>query len=211
MTDVDVELVSVLLELDTKKRLREGDVPFETWGEPGTATRPFGDFVIELAEGSTRLSESGPVVCTRISMCTAVMGKDEEGKDVQLYEAEQIFPDGTKKERNLPFVRESMQLPFKLMNVFGEGFEEAAQRGVREETGMEVDLEHFLVDLKPRWTPYYLSDTFPGLVTRRFEFNCRCELPQQLYVPTGYSSIQRGVTSIFRWGPPLEPDRHYYQ
>jgi len=210
MTDINLELVSILLETDTKRRLTEGDVPFNTWGMPGTGTRSLQDFVTERAEGSSRLSESGPVVCTRISMCVEVLCKDEEGNDVQLSEVEQIFPDGTVKVRNLPFVRESMQMPFKLMNVSGEGYEQAAKRGVEEETGMVVDLEHFLVDLKPRWTPYYLSDTFTGLVTRHFEFNCRCDLPQHLYVPKGYSSIQRGVTSVFKWIPRLAFDRHYH-
>lgn len=209
LEDEEIEFFTLLVEADLKKRLHEGGVPFESWGKPGTATRTLGDFVQEVAEGSARLTATGPVFCLRISLCVELHGESPEGKKIQLYEAEEVFEDGTKRRRNLPYVRESLQMAFPQLLVPGEDYLIGAQRGVKEETGMLIDLDCFSIDLKPRWTPFYLSDVYTGLPTRRCEISVRCDVPDSFINMKGYTSVQRGVKSVFNWGPPFEPDRPY--
>lgn len=205
----EIEWLTLLVETDIKSRLSQGDVPFQDWGKPRTATKSLADFVQESAEGSARLTATGPVSCLRISLCVELFGESPEGKRMQLFEVEEVHEDGAKRVRNLAYVSESLQMAFPQLLVPGEDLLIGAQRGVHEETGMWIDLEHFSIDLKPRWTPFYLSDVYPGLVTRRCEFHCRCEVPKELVNMNGYTSVQRRVTSVFAWRVPLQPDRLY--
>ncbi len=219
LEDEEVELLTLLGEADTKitslvetdikRRLSEGDVPFQDWGKPHTATRSLADFVQENVEGSARLTSTGPVSCLRITLCVELFGESPEGKRIQLYETAEVHEDGAKRIRNLAYVSESLQMAFQPLLVPGEDLLIGARRGVGEETGMWIDLEHFSIDWKPRWTPFYLSDVYPGLVTRRCEFHCRCNVPKELVNMNGYTSVQRRVTSVFNWGPPLKLDRLY--
>ncbi|HYD93364.1 MAG TPA: hypothetical protein VEB18_02835 [Candidatus Paceibacterota bacterium] len=185
-----------------KDRLREGGVPIETWGLPGTATKTVEHLFAEIKEGSASISPEGPVSCHRTSVCIDITHFCVLELTVRrLVETRQVFPDGSPRMRNLPYLRETAQLM--------EDLRVTACRGLQEELGIDAELEEIInpnvisivnAELPRQYvTKHYTSDVYPGLSTWRTEWHVSYAMPQRHYRPEGYTLLEHGITTHFEW------------
>lgn len=120
------------------------------------AAKPLELLLEEVAEGETVLSAAAGTAQRAVSVVNV---RVRNTKDQILYEAFQVLPTGSKRERNLP-LSEKM-LP-------GEQWKEAAARGIREELGpvlppeAEINVEE---DTYKRTDEKKESQSYPGLQT----------------------------------------------
>lgn len=192
---------------ELEERLRQGGLPIDTWGLPGTATKEVPDLLREVWEGSAAISTEGPVSCSRHSVCTEVTYVGAGGIELVLFEAKQVFPDGTPLERNLYYLRESLQKH--------ESFSATACRGLYEELDILVDPKDIINEnetrflgmslrrAKPR-VKRELSKVYPGLDTVRTEWHVSYVMHPQYYNASGYSFCEHGITTYFEWRPYTE-------
>lgn len=186
-----------------EERLRDGGIPIDTWGLPGTATKTLNDLWQEIAEHSAAISPSGPVTCTRHSVCTQVTYHPENEDALILVEDRQVFPDKAERERGLRCLRETVRT--------GETFPATAARGLFEELGLLVDwrdiVEHnakrrlFALLKSGGVRTHYVSEVYPKLPTWRTSWHLYWKMPRCYFRKEGYFFVEEGtgITTYFQW------------
>lgn len=191
----------MLLLEELEARLKSDGLPIETWGVPGTATKTVTDLLQEINEGSASIPPTGPVTCSRHSVCTKVTYRPRLGEELVLIEDRQEFSDGTPRRRGLRCVRETLK--------GRELFAAAACRGLFEELGLLVDMRE-IIDPNPKQRllamlqnkgkrTRYISEVYPKLPTWRTEWYVSYKMPHHYYSPGGYSFEENGITTFFEW------------
>ena len=192
-----METIKIQTKEDLIELLTRHHVPFETWGTGGSKT--LDHLFSELISGESsfdetnRLSESKQIhglVRNVISVGIDVFFKDENGLH-KLIEEKQIFNDGRIRERKLETsVSEKIKPKERPIN--------AAARAFREELKILISPQKFIEKNVVARAPA-LSESFPGLISRRTVYHYKIFLPKKDCKPEGYVEKQKDKSTYFVW------------
>lgn len=136
------------------------------------------------------LIESGGEIFRRVELVHVSIEYADDSGRWELVEEKQVFNDGRERVRGLTGVSEKM-FP-------GETPADAARRALREEIGVESDVElNYLGERQTRID----SPSYPGLKSEYLHHEYGVELPAADYSPEGYQETEGGKTTFFVWRP----------
>jgi hypothetical protein len=173
------------------QHLREHGIDTREWGSG--PYKGFEHLLNEILSGETQLG----VVDEKVHRICSVLRIDVryragENPELQLFEAEQIFTDGRRRERPTPYaVCEKLKQ--------NEDLDEAVSRAVQEELQIEGAVNSSYL-LKEVFVEHPLD--FPGLPSLLTAIDYQVHLTTQQFSAQGYEEKQADKTTYFRWRPP---------
>lgn len=173
------------------QHLREHGIDTREWGRG--PYKGFEHLLTEILSGETQLGivdEKVHRVCSVLRIDVRYRAGDNS--ELQLFEAEQIFADGRRRERPTPYaVWEKLKQ--------NEDPNEAVIRAVQEELQIEgaVNSSYLLKEVLVE-SPL----DFPGLPSLLTAIDYQVHLTTQQFRPQGYEEKQADKTTYFRWRPP---------
>ncbi|MGB3023572.1 MAG: hypothetical protein WBB39_02075 [Candidatus Saccharimonadales bacterium] len=165
------------------------DIDVSSWGTGGSKRVEDLMAEIEAGEAAIIMTEAGLV--RRVDGVAIDVLVEVDGKWLQLIEDKQVFmADGTERKRNL-----STSLGEK--RKAGESAVSAMVRALKEELGIDVSEEDFMVGEELRQLD--MSRSYQGLMTDRGLTYGVILLPPGSYRPEGYVEHQSTKYSLFSW------------
>jgi hypothetical protein len=174
---------------DLEVLLQESGIDLSLWGKGEAKT--LGHLQKEINEGETNLvkDNEGKLLRKVLVGGTDVFYTSSEGKKFKLKEEKQVFKDGRERRRDLgQAVLEKIKPD--------EDPKEAMIRGVKEELGIEGDLE--MLD-KGTEEKYVMSPSYPGLQSQYVRFKFEITLDDNQFNPDGYIENQADKSTYFIW------------
>ncbi len=172
-----------------EKDLKNAGVDTSSWGKGEAKT--LSHLYKELKDGGSQLvtDKDGELLRIVTYVGVDVFYKSPEGKSYRLKEDKQVFNDGRVRSRNYGHaVSEKIK--------YDENPELAAVRGIKEELGLEDDIE---VSLVSRNEERLTSSSYPGLLSQYIGYKFTAYLNQEQFNPNGYQEVQEDKITYFVW------------
>ena len=167
---------------DLKLYFKLLDFHAENWGV-GTA-KTLDHLVLEIDKGETRLN--GVFRAIRTVAIDVICDKQK------LREVCQVFSDGRIRKREFEFGSVCEKLNG------GETPLQGLWRGLEEELGIKYNSQIRFKYIEEK-TMIFVSNSYPGLVTRNTQSRFRVKLPREFYRVDGYFERQSDKTTYFEW------------
>jgi len=170
------------------QHLREHGIDTREWGSG--SYKGFDHLLDEILSEEAQL---GIVEQKVYRICSVlridVRYRDGDSSDLQLFEAEQVFSDGRRRERPTQYA-----VWEKLKRDEDPG--EAVSRAVKEELGIEGGIEPSYLSKETFFEPPL---DFPGLPSLLTAIDYEVLLTKQQFSAEGYEERQADKTTYFRW------------
>lgn len=182
----------LLTESDLSRFLWSNDVSTSEWGTG--ATKTLGHLVDELNAGESTIHvDDSQRVCRHVrAVDIDVLSTRVDGAVEYLYEARQVFADGTERVRD----RDS-----SIAEKFAadEVADTAAWRGIKEEIGLGRRDVRGLYRTKKSLKIEQSSESYPGVKSLYLLVGYAAMLTPSAYRPEGYEEVTEEKTTYFEW------------
>lgn len=168
--------------------LEAHSIPIQKWGKGEAKT--LDHLLAEINTGEATIAVKDSRVIRMIATAAVNVYYTEGAGNLLLVEDRQVFCDGQIRRRNL---NTSLGEKVKV----GEKPEEAAQRALEEELGINENLSFISESVLEK--PLLPSESFPGLYVTNVLYRFDVFLPAQFYRPEGYVEYQADKTTYFIW------------
>lgn len=176
-------------QISVAQQLEDAGIDVSNWGKGGAKTIEHLQREIDSGEAELVTNEQGELL-RKVTIGQAdVFYISPEGKKFYLKEEKQIFKDGRKRERELdPSIAEKMKPD--------ESPAEAIERGIREELGVEGELEIKQIGVDEEINE---SPSFPGLKSQYSLYKFEAMFNDDQFNPDGYIEEQEDKNTYFVW------------
>jgi hypothetical protein len=176
-----------ITELENK--LKDFSIPIDFWGKEYAKTTEH--LFDEIQNNECVIREiNGSIVRFIEFVGIRILYKDKNNEIWVLKEDRQEFRDGRVRRRDIPSsVSEKMK--------FGEDASLAAQRGIKEELGIDIELNQLI-----KQRPFIYngsSQSYPGLKSKYKGNHFTCYFTNEQFNENGYIEVQKDKSTYFIW------------
>jgi hypothetical protein len=183
-----MEVPRKLVGNELQRQLAQAGIDLTQWGKGEAKTLEHLQAEVENGETVLAANTEGELL-RQVSVADAVVKYiSPDGTYFYLKEDRQVFTDGRERKRPSKGVAEKMKP--------GEDPRAAIIRGIREELGVEGELEVLEKGIEERLA---LSASYPGLKTEYIHYLFEVILNDDQFKSDGYTEVQSDKTTYFVW------------